>query len=139
MTLERPPPSPPSPLARAYAWVGALVLLVAWVLPFERVAIVTCPLRLGAGVPCPTCGMTRAFARTMHLELPRALEVSPLGALLAVATAAFVVWVALRTTVIRRGVVLGLTPRDKRVLRIAAPLAVAANWLYLLLSGAATR
>lgn len=44
----------------------------------------TCPLRLALGVPCSTCGMTRAFAAMLHGDFAYALEAN-LGAPLAFA------------------------------------------------------
>lgn len=34
----------------------------------------SCPLRLALGVPCATCGMTRAFAAMLHGDFAYALE-----------------------------------------------------------------
>ena len=44
-----------------------------------------------SGIPCPTCGMTTAFAHFARGDLPRSLYTQPLGAVLA-AAAAMAVW-----------------------------------------------
>ena len=46
-----------------------------------------CGWILAMDVPCPTCGMTTAFAHAANGDLLSALLAQPLGALLAIATA----------------------------------------------------
>lgn len=53
-----------------------------------------CPWITVADLPCPTCGMTTAFAHAANGDLIQSFATQPLGCLLAVATAA-IFWVAL--------------------------------------------
>jgi hypothetical protein len=48
----------------------------------------TCGLVLTTGLPCPTCGMTTAFAHAVRGHLPTAFATQPFGAALALATMA---------------------------------------------------
>lgn len=49
-----------------------VALLMSGALPFE------CPMRVGIGIPCPGCGMTRATHLLAHGELWAALRMHPL-------------------------------------------------------------
>ncbi len=46
-----------------------------------------CPFRAATGVPCPGCGMTRAFLLLSQLRLGEAMAVNPLAPFLAAAMA----------------------------------------------------
>ena len=138
MRLARAPaPARPADTTLAFGAIAAVLLLAARIVPFHLFPSV-CGLRNATGLPCPTCGMTRAFVRVTHGDLDGALHVSPLGTVLAFAAAGFALWVLLRLTVLRRGWTLALTKRDKRVGAIAFGLVLALNWGYLLMTGAAT-
>jgi hypothetical protein len=57
----------------ALAWLAALGAVVAILAVGWR-----CPVLLVAGVPCPTCGMTRAVRLALHGDLAGATRVHPL-------------------------------------------------------------
>lgn len=90
-----------------------------------------CGWKLAAGRPCPTCGMTTAFAGMATGSLVSALRAQPLGALLALSTAvAFWVCVHVAVTGSRLGLIF---------LRLARPGALwvivglwMASWAYKL-------
>lgn len=116
---------------------GALAMALFW--PFDRLPLLgTCPLRTYAHVPCPGCGMTRAFVRTVHGDLAGALHVSPLGTLLCLGAIGFAAYALVRASVARRPVEVVLTPAEQRVARVAFVALFAMNWLYLLATGAAS-
>lgn len=48
-----------------------------------------CPFYLITGIPCPSCGMTRAVAAALHLDFKKAFEYHPLFLLLAADSAYF--------------------------------------------------
>jgi hypothetical protein len=88
-----------------------------------------CGWAMVSGTPCPTCGMTTAFAHAVRGELGAALICQPMGLLLAVgAAAAF--WAGLHIAItgseVWRVYSRLLTPR---MLWIAAALTAAA-WIY---------
>jgi len=130
---ERGAPSPPMP---ALAAIALATLAAARLYPFETHPLFACPLRTLTGVACPTCGMTRAFVRTVHGNLAGAAAASPLGTMLALGAAVLVAWTLLRLTVVRRGLHVEFTRQEASVLRAAAVLAIAANWAWVATVGA---
>jgi hypothetical protein len=74
---------------------GAVLGLAAWLTPDERgygtheqLGFGTCGMLVTTGLPCPTCGMTTAFAYTVRGRFIRAFLAQPAGFVLALATAA---------------------------------------------------
>jgi hypothetical protein len=117
--------------AEVFAGLFALSFLAARFLPLLALGYV-CPFRAATGLPCATCGMTRAWVALAHGEIPRALSASPLGALLAAAAWAFALAAALR-------LLLGLAwPRPRPGAARAAALlglgALLANWAWLVVA-----
>jgi hypothetical protein len=83
------------------------------------------------GLPCPGCGVTTAAALASRGEFARAVAVQPFGACLALALAAFPLWVLMRAL---GGADLGAAPSSRAVrglLFLAAAVALGA-WLYRL-------
>lgn len=117
----------------AFAGAGLLAWAVALALPHLPVLQRIwpgCYFRSFFGLPCGTCGFTRAFVRGARLDLAGALEASPLGALLFYAWVVASLWIA-ATWIVR-------TVRLPRVrfhplLERFGPLALfLANWGWLL-------
>ncbi len=61
-------------------WHAALPLLVLVAIAFIDFPV--CPTRLGFGVPCPGCGLTRASVAMMHFDLAGVLRYHPLAPIL---------------------------------------------------------
>ncbi|HEY7725810.1 MAG TPA: DUF2752 domain-containing protein [Anaeromyxobacteraceae bacterium] len=117
--------------AEVFAGLFALSWLAARFLPLLEVGR-ACPFRAATGVPCATCGMTRAFVALAHGDVSRALAASPLGALLAAGAWAFALAAGLRLA-------LGLPwPRLGAGAGRAAALvglgALLANWAWLVVA-----
>lgn len=65
-------------LRAAFLFAGAVLAgLVLSVLLFWRAGI-GCPIRYATGVPCPGCGMTRAWLSVLHGDLAAAFAYHPL-------------------------------------------------------------
>jgi hypothetical protein len=64
------------------AGLAALAVLHSWVPPASA-AFAICPLRRFTGLPCPGCGMTRAFAHLAKGEWTAAVHDHPLAPALA--------------------------------------------------------
>jgi hypothetical protein len=116
--------------------VGAATLFVGglW-LATEGVPPLVCPLKTMTGLPCPTCGCTRALEALVAGDVAGAIRWNPavvagaaLGAVYATYAAAALLGVVPRLRVV-------IAPRDATWLRAAAWSAVAALWLFLVLDG----
>ena len=147
------PPTVPAPLraTRGERWVcavlaaaAALVLgVAAWLDPapsgvgtHQALGLAPCGWMQGMGVPCPSCGMTTAFALAAEGSFLASAYVQPMGFLLAVGTAATcLVSLHVALTGSRLGHVLGarITPRVVLGLGILALLSW--GWKVALVRG----
>jgi hypothetical protein len=93
-----------------------------------------CPLHALTGVPCPTCGSTRAALALSHGDIAAALAFNPLVTLAAVGAFAVALlaplWVALHGPVPK-----GDHAGASRALRVAIAGALLVNWFYLIVHG----
>ena len=116
----------------AYLWlaaaVSALALKPLWlaVVPALR----PCIFRSLTGVPCPTCGTTRAAAAFLDGNLMAALTANPLaaaaGLLFVVGAPLSVLWAITRWPV-------PVLPTPLPIwVRIGAVVLILANWLYVI-------
>jgi hypothetical protein len=127
----RPGATPVGAILAACALVAiALVVL----LHLDRLPVSLCVFRAVTGVPCMTCGTTRALARLARLDLAGALAMNPLAA---AGTLALLPWALADLVLLPRGRALSLelSPAAARVARIAAVAAVLANWVWLVVAG----
>jgi hypothetical protein len=89
-----------------------------------------CPARVLLGVPCPTCGMTRAFVALAHGDVGGALAASPAGAVLAAGA-----WLLAVLDVVRLAAGRSLPAVSPRLARagVAAGIALLAlGWAWML-------
>jgi len=103
-------------------------------LRLDHLPFAICAFKAITGLPCPTCGSTRAAARLAHLDLIGGFAMNPLF----VASAALLgVWGLMDLVLLPRGRALALevAPAPARFLRAAAVAAVVANWAYLIAAG----
>jgi len=116
--------------------IALLGLAAFTLLPVDRIMGGTgyrCPFHAVTGLPCPTCGGTRALVAMGSFDFARGFRLNPLvaagwcGAVLFVPYALFV-WVFGR----RRLRVAGVSRRQSRVLAALFVCVVLANWAYLL-------
>jgi hypothetical protein len=119
--------------AEVFAAIFALSFLAARFLPVLSLGL-TCPARTLLGIPCASCGMTRAFVALASGDVAAAVAVSPAGALLAA-----VAWTFAAVALVRPALGFAWPAVGARAARAAAVLAVAVllvNWAYLLTAGA---
>ena len=122
------------PLGAIFLGIGALAALAVAVLHLDRLPILVCLFRAATGVPCLTCGATRALGELVTGDVAGAWSMNPLATL-----AAFVLvpWGVGDLALMTRGRALALevAPAGARALRVLALLAVTANWAYLVAAG----
>jgi len=125
-----------APHEAIWAPIALVAFLAARFVPWEQLAFLVCPFHLLTGLPCLSCGGTRAFVALSHFDVAAALAMNPLAALMGMAGAAYVVHAA--------GVAMGGWPpwrprvasaSRRRAIRGAALAAVACNWAYLIAVG----
>jgi hypothetical protein len=116
---------------------GGILLLAAGataLLGLARLPFPVCVFKAVSGIPCPTCGSTRALACLAQLDFAGAFAMNPLAA-----AGAFVVgaWALLDLALLpqQRALALELRPALGRAARVAAVLALALNWVYLIAAG----
>lgn len=120
-------------VGEVYALLGAAAVLAARFFPFDRYPVLpACPLRTWTGVPCFSCGFTRAFVRTAHLELAGAWHASPLGTVLFLTLVLFVLAAAVRWATGAPWPQPVLSRREGWIVRIFVIVVLFGNWAYLL-------
>lgn len=92
-----------------------------------------CPLHSMSGIPCPTCGATRAMAGLLHGNFKTAFLLNPLMTGLLITAELYVVYAAV--------VVIGRLPRvriesitcgKEQMIQMLAIVLIAANWIYVI-------
>jgi hypothetical protein len=122
------------PLGAIFLSIGAAAAVAVAVLHLDRMPILFCLFRAATGLPCLTCGATRALGELAAGDVRGALVMNPLAALGALA---LVPWGIGDLALMTRGRALAVevTPGTARALRVAALLGVIANWAYLVAVG----
>jgi hypothetical protein len=98
----------------------------------QQLGLPPCTFLVFFGVPCPTCGMTTAWAFLMHGDLLRALQANAGGALLAALAVVAAPWLMLTAV---RGRWLGWKPNDTFVACASTVIIVISlvQWVFRLL------
>ena len=132
LQLSTPVGAPP--LGAIFGSLGLLGAAVVGLLGLDRVPVTFCVFKGLSGLPCPTCGSTRAVARLFELDPAGALAMNPFTTLAAVVIAA---WAVVDVLLLprRRALRVGLSRSLGRAFRIAAFAAFVANWVYLIAAG----
>lgn len=122
------------PLGVVFGGIGLVAAGAVALLHLDRLPLTLCVFKGLTGLPCPTCGSTRALARLFALDFVGALAMNPFTTVAAVLVA---VW-ALADLVLlpgRRGLTVEVSPRVAPVLRVGALVLFLANWVYLMAAG----
>ncbi len=115
--------------------MGALLLIAALVAVLHMCGVTVCLFHRLTGLPCLTCGSTRAFMTLVSGDISGAWRIQPL----AVTGGAFVTaaWGFYTTALLlmRRVLTFSLTKNERRACWLAVIALLFINWLYLLRCG----
>jgi Protein of unknown function (DUF2752) len=122
------------PLGAVFGTIGALGAGAVALLGLDHLPVTVCLFKGLTGIPCPTCGSTRAVGRLVHLDVAGALAMNPLTTL---AAALVAIWAVADLGLLARGRALDLEVGRPlaRLVRGLVVAAVAVNWLYLVAAG----
>jgi hypothetical protein len=122
------------PLGAIFLSIGAVAALAVAVLHLDRLPIAVCLFHAITGLPCMTCGATRALGQLAVGDVRGALAMNPLATLGAFA---ILPWGVGDIALMPRGRALSLevAPSAARALRVMAVAAVLVNWGYLIAVG----
>ena len=121
--------------------IGALALaplfwlpVGAWLVETKTIELSQCGLKRMVGLPCLSCGSTRATVNLLHGNIAKALAFQPM--MMTIYVGLFVwglvsMWAFLR----RRSLNVDLSRTEKRIWYTAIVTVPLANWAYLIAMG----
>jgi hypothetical protein len=122
------------PLGAIFGGIGLLAAAAVGLLRLDRIPLTLCVFKGLTGLPCPTCGSTRALGRLFALDFAGALAMNPFTTLVAVLVASWAV-ADLALLPRRRALDLEVPKPLGFALRVAALVLFLANWVYLIAAG----
>jgi hypothetical protein len=122
------------PLGAIFGGIGLLAAAAVGLLRLDRIPLTLCVFKGLTGLPCPTCGSTRALGRLFALDFAGALGMNPFTTLVAVIVAAWAV-ADLALLPLRRALDVEFPKRLGFALRVGALVLFLANWFYLIAAG----
>jgi hypothetical protein len=123
-----------TPLGAVFLACGIVIGAAVGLLHLDHLNVTFCMFKAVTGLPCMTCGTTRALGRLVALDVRGAVVMNPLAAAVALA---LIPWGVADLLLLRRGRALALevSPGVAPALRVAAVTLLAANWAYLIVVG----
>jgi hypothetical protein len=119
-------------LAVAVTGLTALALTSTHVLEIQ---LPLCPFKTITGLPCPTCGVTRAVMAMTRLDFAAAVAFNPLAVAAAIAGGLYLVYAAIVLLARLPRFRPRLAPRDLTAARVVVLVVLSVNWIYLVLAG----
>jgi hypothetical protein len=123
-----------TPLGAIFLACGVVIAAAVGLLHLDHLSFTFCAFKAVTGLPCMSCGTTRALGRLFHLDLPGAVTMNPLSAAVALA---LVPWGLVDLVLLPRGraLVLEISRGLAPFVRVTAVALVFANWAYLIVAG----
>lgn len=125
------PPEIDYELVWLLASLGAIAALTVWFA--ARLPTPQCAFHALTGLPCLTCGATRAAYQFLQGHFAASFSFNPLAFVTYCAILAFDLYAVLvLLTCAPRVRVTNFSPTEKRFIRVGVLVLLAGNWLYLL-------
>ena len=120
----------------AYAW---LFIDFAYLQPYNKNSTSTCIIKNVTGIPCPSCGSTRAVVSIIKGNLSESLYWNPIGLVLSIILVVTPFWIA-HDVIRKRDSLLKFYRRSEIFIRkwyiaIPAILLIIANWIWNIYKG----
>lgn len=112
--------------------MGSISLIGGLILLCQACGIMLCPLRRYTGIPCFTCGSTRAVLALISGDLQTAFLTQPLIISLLCCMAPIALFSLCTALLQKRLFLVSLSRTEKRVLFSVLTAATLLNWIYLL-------
>lgn len=117
------------------ALAGAAVVVLWFAVGHEELPHLICPFRQITGIPCFTCGGTRALLALTRGDVRAAFVWNPLVAISAMGALVWLVYAAVVTALRAPRLRVRLAERDRLLFRAMAWTAIASNWVFLIVQG----
>ncbi len=121
---------------RIWGWIiaglfaaGLLLREVQWLRPFS------CLVREATGIPCLTCGTTRAIDALLQGRIGDALRFHTLAAIGFTAGFAYLVYALSATHLRLRRIRIELTHKEATWVRWSIPIVLTLQWVFLIIDG----
>jgi hypothetical protein len=118
-----------------WGWIGLTCLVAGLVLVQRTPLPFVCPFRALTGLPCLTCGATRAFGALVRGDLRASLRLHPLVAPGVAFAACYIPYALIVAHANLPRVRVTLTAWDWKMLRVVAAVSAVAVWTFLILDG----
>jgi len=106
------------------------ILAASFVIPpFHREAFSVCIIKTLLGIPCPGCGMTRAFLYIGHLDFRSAWELN-ISSLPAYGIVVLLWLQSMIRAIAGHDIRIQFTPRERAWVMMLGAVAVASSWTY---------
>jgi hypothetical protein len=114
-----------------YGGFALIALVVTRFLPALTTVLPSCVFRGITGIPCPTCGATRAVMHLSRGDIIASLEMNPLVAIAVVSGMMYFIYSALTFLFNMRRITVIFADNEMNPVRLIVALTVAINWGYL--------
>ena len=119
----------PSRRLAGFAFLSGVLLASVTIPPFHREVFTICLLQDVFGIPCPGCGLTRAFLFLGHGDFRSALELN-VNSLLAYTLVALLWLQSAYNAVTHNEINMQLRKQERFFLMALAVAATASGWIY---------
>lgn len=119
-----------------YAW---LAIAYFFNIVISNNGINACIIKEATGLPCPSCGSTRAIYSLLQGQFKSAVLINPLGILLLTCMVVFPIWVIYDLTTLNKSFFIFYQKVEnllkRKTIAISAILIVLGNWLWNIYKG----